>query len=48
MPVAVLRAVEVLAVAAAAVPLMRLEWWAFLVTVPALCVAYAADRAQQR
>jgi hypothetical protein len=48
MPAALLRVIEVLAVAAAALPLMRLEWWAFLVTLPALCVAFAAERAQGR
>ena len=43
-----LRAVEVLAVGAAAAPLVRLEWWAFAVTLPALLVALAADRGQRR
>ena len=45
MQLAALRAIEVLAVGAAAAPLIRLEWWSFLVTVPALAVAFAADRA---
>jgi len=45
MQLAALRAIEVLAVGAAAAPLVRLEWWAFLVTLPALAVAFAADRA---
>ena len=45
MHITALRAIEVLAVGLAAVPLMRLEWWSFLVTLPALAVAFAADRA---
>ena len=45
MQLATLRTIEVLAVGAAAAPLVRLEWWAFLVTLPALAVAFAADRA---
>jgi hypothetical protein len=45
MQLAALRAIEVLAVGTAAAPLVRLEWWAFLVTLPALAVAFAADRA---
>ena len=45
MHLAALRAIEVLAVGVAAAPLVRLDWWAFLVTLPAVTVAFAADRA---
>jgi hypothetical protein len=45
MQLATLRGLEVLAVGAAAAPLVRLEWWSFLVTLPALAVAFTADRA---
>jgi hypothetical protein len=45
MQLAALRAIEVLAVGVAAAPLVRLEWWAFFVTLPALAVAFAADAA---
>jgi len=39
------RLIELMAVAVAAIPVVRLEWWAVAVAAPALVVAFVADHA---
>lgn len=43
-----LRVLEVLAAGTAALPVIRLDWWSAAITLPAVLVAVAADRAQRR